>query len=317
MKMEQSWDYTRNHDSREFNEFYGLECELRNALDQELESLFGISAVQLKASVFGWPEMDYDYQFLSLEKKGRVREINLRYDFLIAEARQGSPFWESDPAVEKTIREINRQKKSELARFLTPQELEALLLRESPAARYVRENLPEAKTEEEFRQMVQAVEQSEIGTPELKSFADRYGLNRQSGPGDEDKHQAQLQARLKELLGEERLTEQQQQEIARQAEEEKQKAKLREQESRTEFESLALSVGISAEDAERLYERMKELGPELDAKFEQMEKSLSGTPEEKNQQRRAAVKSEMEKLAIEIVGEKGRELVKKIEERDE
>ena len=44
-------------------------------------------------------------------------------------------------------------------------------------------------------------------------------------------------------------------------------------------------------------------------KREEMEKDLSGTPEEKAMKMKAAFQAELEKVAVEIVGEKGRAFV--------
>jgi hypothetical protein len=217
-----SWDYTRMRS--DLSKLRQQQDELRNALDRDLETLLGVSAAKLKASVFGQRESIGESEFLSLAKRAQVRDLNLRYRRLTEEARQGLPLWEPDATVDANVAEVDRQKQAELATLLTPQELEAFKLHESPAARYVLKYLPEAKSEAEFRKMVQAVEDVGIKAPRMAiPILDFPGMPDRS---NEDRKQAQMQARLearlKELLGEQRLAELEQGEQARLAEERRQ-----------------------------------------------------------------------------------------------
>lgn len=145
---------------------------------------------------------------------GRRCDIEERYRQLIEEAQHGLSFNESDAAVDAAIKELNRQKEAELASTLSPQELDALRLHESPAARYVLKYLPEAQSEAEFRLMVQAVEQVGIEAPKMRP--ERLIRTFSTGllpldTGDEDRQQAEkeaeLRARLRQLLGEQRMAE--------------------------------------------------------------------------------------------------------------
>jgi len=196
-------------------------------MDHELETLFGASAAQLKTSVMGWPQPEYDLAFMSLEKKNLVREINRRNQQLTSEAQLGLVPFESEAAEAARMRELNQRKQAELARVLTPRELEALNLRQSPAAQYVLDNLPEAKSEEDFRAMVNAVETTGIEAPKTPDRSQRYGLSSGADTRDADqaeaKMQTQLEARLQEALGAQRVAELHQEEQARQAAAETQK----------------------------------------------------------------------------------------------
>ena len=107
------------------------------------------------------------------------------------------------------------QREAELANALSPPELDALRLHESPAARYVLKYLPEAQSEEEFRLMVQAADEVGIEAPKM-SLARMmpFGFSRGLLPldtEDEDRQQAEkeaeLKGRLRELLGEQRVAE--------------------------------------------------------------------------------------------------------------
>jgi hypothetical protein len=81
---------------------------------------------------------------------------------------------------------------------------------------------------------------------------------------------------------------------------------------RARVAEIGVSVGISAEDAGRFFDRVRQQQKVLGQRFEEMEKSLTGSPEEKHRQMRAAVEKELNKLAIETLGDKGPALVKKM-----
>jgi hypothetical protein len=75
---------------------------------------------------------------------------------------------------------------------------------------------------------------------------------------------------------------------------------------------MAASVGIAETDAQRFFDRLKELEPTLGPKFEGIERSLTGTDEEKRKQMDAFIKAELGRIAAETVGEKGAALIEKM-----
>ena len=316
---ERAWDYTRFRNPRQATESRGRQNELRNTMDTELEALLGVSASQLKDVVLGWPDSGDDFDYLPLEKRGLMREFRQRYQRLEEEARQGLSPWDSDPAVDLRVKELERQKQVEMSTLFTAQELEAFNLRESPAAKYVLSHLPEAKSEAEFKTMVQAVVEVGIEGSEASDLRHRLGIAGGSDTSDAERQQAekqaQLDARLKELLGAQRTAEQQQEEQARLAEEQQQEQARQEQQQRDKFAAVAESAGISADDANRFFDRLKEAQKELQPRMEALEKSLTGTPQEKEQQMQAAMQAELDKLATETLGDKGPAVVKKLMEQ--
>jgi hypothetical protein len=84
---------------------------------------------------------------------------------------------------------------------------------------------------------------------------------------------------------------------------------------RARLAEVAASLGISAEDASRFFDRVKQQQEVLGPKLAEMEKSLGGTPEEKQRHKRAAVEEEVNKIAIETLGDKGPALVQMLRER--
>ncbi|MCW5555976.1 MAG: phage tail assembly protein [Verrucomicrobiae bacterium] len=187
-----------------------------------LEEIFGKPANRLVFDVLGQPGRSaVGREYLPADKRQPLRELEGRYAQLSAETifPVGDPLDEEDRAA---LEDLQRRKRSEIEYLLTPQELEELDLRESTAARYVRTRLPEAQTEAEFRAMVLAAR--EAGVQErimtrTESIASRYGMGTPSGPREspEEKQRKAIEARIKELLGEQRWAQMQQAEAARQA----------------------------------------------------------------------------------------------------
>ena len=150
------------------------------------------------------------------------------------------------------------------------------------------------------------------------SFHQRYGIPGTEDPGAKEleARKAAFMARIKQTLGEKRVAEQKAEE---QAWLEKHKREREQQELQRERERIiriASPLGISAEDAGRLVDRLNELRPSLQSKFDTFEKTLTGTPEEKRRQMEKVLLAQMEQIAIECLGEKGRELVKRICEQN-
>lgn len=83
---------------------------------------------------------------------------------------------------------------------------------------------------------------------------------------------------------------------------------------RTRLVEVGASLGISADDAGRFFDRIKQQQSALGQKTEEMQKSLTGSPEEKQKQMRAAIQEELNKIAIETLGDKGPALVQKMVE---
>lgn len=84
---------------------------------------------------------------------------------------------------------------------------------------------------------------------------------------------------------------------------------------RARLAEVGASLGIPAEDTGRFFDRVKQQQKVLGQKFEEMQQSLTGSPEEKQRQMRAAIQEELNKVAIETLGDKGPALVQKMVER--
>ena len=288
--------YVRNRTLVEWRDSNQQRTQLRNAMQSELESLLGLKASDLAWAVLGWSTAEPSADFISAEKRARIRDSEARFQKLIADAGADQLYGAGDAEAQQRRRELEREKQAALATLLSPSELEEYLMRESPGARYVRDRLPAAQSESEFRAMVKVALEFEM-TIDAGTSAARY---------------EGFQQRLREVLGEDRVAEQRRQEEVRQADEEAQRRQQQEQQARLQLAEATESVGLTTEDANRLMDRLNELKPVLDAKFDALGKILNARPEEKAAKMKEAIKAELQRVALETVGDKGPALVEKM-----
>ena len=313
----QSWDITKGRSLKEWRETHQQHRRLRDQMNDELEDLLGQPAGRLTTALLGWPDHS-EPPYLSLEKRRQVRDTQRRYEEQSQELTDRRFQGGLDPEERAGLKELQQQRETEIAALLTPQEREERLYRESDASRYVRQHLPPAKSEAEFRDMVRLAAEFDIADmPTSLEFP--YGLP-DAAPDEEtaeyQRRKTAFDQRLKETLGDERIAEQQAEEQAR-AEVQRQCEEARhEEQARREFAAVAEKAGVAGEDADRFLQRLKELQPDLQSRFEEMEKQLTGSPEEKQRQLQATVEAEFEQIAVEIMGEKGREFVRQMKERE-
>jgi hypothetical protein len=300
------WDYT--HERRDWREVGDQRTALRNEMISSLESAFDKSWNSITSSMLGWPDReDHGLDFLTIEKRKQLRELDQRYSDLMGDLdgkRQSGTLAPEDRA---RFQELNRQKWSELDSILPAQQVEEYFYRQSPSAYYVRQNLPPATSEEEFRKMVKVAEDMGVS-------GWRNPPNKEESDEDESVHEARLliaalQQRLKEVLGEDRIALQEAEALVRAEEEKKQQAERSDQSMRAEIASYAEEAGVPAQDAQKFFDRLQQSQAELTAKFGELEKSLTGTPEEKDEKMKAIIKPVLEQMAVETMGEKGRLLV--------
>ncbi len=309
-----SWDITKGRSQKEARESHHQQRRLRDQMNDELEDLLGQPAGRLATAALGWPDAT-EPPYLSLEKRRQVRDIERRFDEQTVELQlRGHLGLDSEDSAR--LKELEQQREAEIAALLTPQELEERLYRTSAAARYVRQHLPQARSEAEFRDMVRLAAEFDLANvPASVEF--RYGIPGGETDGetaDYERRKAAFDQRLKETLGEQRIAEQQAEEQAWQARERQIETERNEQEVREMAESLAAEVGIPAAEVNRFMDRMINEQATLSARLAELEKTLAGTPEERQRQMQEAVEAELEQMAVEAMGEKGRDFVQKLKE---
>ena len=134
-------------------------------------------------------------------------------------------------------------------------------------------------------------------------------------PGEEEdpeiaawnKKSAEMRRRLKEEFGEDRI-----------AQNEEAERKKREADSEAqgmqEITRVAQESGISAEDAEAFFNRIKSMEPELKAKFEAQEEAAKNDAE--REAVKNTIKAELEKIATEHFGaEKAKAFIQKLDKK--
>ena len=308
-----SWDYTRQQSPDVWREKNEKQSEFRNEMFAQLELLFGQSWASLVSTLRGGPEWGRDpLESFSVEARRRIREVGQKFRRETDDLQQRQ--WSGELGVDDMarLRELERQKRAALAGILSPHELEEYLCRQSPAADFVRRILPAAKSEAEYRAMVKLALDMEM-SGSVNTPASRNGIELPDGTKQElEQRQAAFDQKLKEVLGEARIAEQQAEDQQRAEAESKRREADDEQRSRDELVQKAAEAGVGAEAANRFMTRIKELEPILKAKFDEVEKNLTGTPEEKQKQMEALIKPDLDKIAIETMGEKGPAVVLKM-----
>ena len=163
--------------------------------------------------------------------------------------------------------------------------------------------------------MVKVAQEMEMGGSP-NSFSARYGLPQEDDAGAKEQaaKQAAFAERLQAVLGEDRVAQQEQEEKLR-LEEERKRQELQDKErERVRVANLAVEAGVPAENANRFFDRIVELEPVLKEKFDNLEKTLTGTPEEKQKRMEAEVRAELERIAKEIIGDRSKDLIDKLVE---
>jgi hypothetical protein len=298
-------NYWQGRDSsRPSNARTRLVEQLRRERDQIAQELFGGPFRKLTAALsLGGADPEEPRSFLPPEKRGKLQELEELYRDLADQVRHppNSTYpviVDEDQIVQ--LRALHQQKQAELAQLLTPKELEDLALRESPAAKYVRQHLPEAGNEEEFRSMVKVARGlGKDGRPDYEyvPYPDE-----DEGARAVEAEPATIEARIKELLGEDFLEKRRQEETARRIIE-------GEPEVREQITALAVAEGINAADGSKFTERMLALVLERVPKMEDPALTAEQKAELEN-----TLKAELERIAVEIMGGKGRDLVRKMDE---
>jgi hypothetical protein len=314
-----AWDFTRMRSRREWQESNNLKQEVRAEMTARIEDLFDLDWAQISQEILGWPRSGMTVNdYLSREKQRELSRIDREY----RRARQDLNLemkeitGDVSAADRASVHELEVKRQGEIAALLTPSELEQYRYRQSAAAEYARANLPEAKSEAEFRAMVRVVE--EFGMQETTgSFGLPYGFAKDadSGLGPEQQRQEAFDRRLREVLGEDRIAEQATEEDARAEEQRKQREAQQRDRERIRIINLAAESGIPQENAAQFFERVFGEQERLKEHFETLEKSLTGTPEEKQKRMEAEVRAELERIALDTIGNKGSQLIEKILQR--
>ena len=201
---------------------------------------------------------------------------------------------------------LENSQHAQLAAFLSPAELEEYDVRNSLAALYVRENLPPATSEREFRAMVKVA--MENGVPEENPIDERdfdYAAVKKT----DNEAKAALQQKIESDLGADvvatRIVLGEEQEKAAQ----ERKASLKVEDDAFEEQmramrcsDMAVDIGADPTLGRKLFEQLRAMAKEQTA--DPTRQKLTSEQE----------KAIVMQTAVEIMGEKGREFVRKMDE---
>ena len=191
-------------DSVEVRKIKSRQREIRDQTASELEAVLGLDWGGLMSGLLGFPVTPDPFTAsLSVEKRAQLREIDRRFRDALDEVEGKRPeqMQTDDTAA---YRALLRQKLAATAASLSPQEMDEYLMRNSHAAAYVRLNLLEAKSEQEYRTMVKLALQMDMsvvldgrmlpGMPAAEEVEREVDLERHQ-------RQEEFNRRLQELLG--------------------------------------------------------------------------------------------------------------------
>ncbi len=195
---------------REYQEDRLARQRLLHEMQSRAEALLGKPWNRLVAEVIGWPWSDPDHEYLPLDKRRQLRELELHY-----EQQRIVPDWRRsvtglDDEDRAHLKELERQFESALVAMLTPAEYTEWKYRESPASRYARERLPTtARSEAEFRRIVDLVREYDLAD-HARALQFRFAalLPRRDPEWDDYlRRRAAFDEQLLQVLGEDRLVE--------------------------------------------------------------------------------------------------------------
>lgn len=285
--------------------------QLRREMKDKMFALLGTPYDELVSGFVAFGDSGARDVWLAPEKREAYAAMVERFQDEKENLQVAIGAWAVTPDGDQKARldELEKQQRAELTSILSPTELEAYDLRHSDAARYVLEQLPQALSEKEFRAMVKVAQN--LGAVPPKAWSD-WGVDRAAEQRDAEAKKQEVLSKIQAALGTE-VVEAQQKAAEEQAAQEAAAKKVRQQqEMMDEISDMAESVGADRSVGRMLVERLDELKKKLDATLPQP-KDLD---EKQQDQLKAQILAEVETIAVETMGEKGHEFMKKHKEKE-
>jgi hypothetical protein len=280
------------------------------ARDTELTRLFGDQWREDISKRVGWFAEGRSSSLLSPEKRLAVDALNAKYVRLEDEVRQrvrGGFLMEEEEA---DLEKLKKEQRAELAQLLTPQELEDLDARNSPAASWVRQKMGEARSEDEFKTMVRIAQG--LG----KDMQSEHALKGGETPAVAAKRRAvedqALREQLRAALGEARTDELFSDATAISVSPPGETFEQGAERARKDLVKLAQKEGVSAEAANEAHTRIIAMMKE----FEQKVGSLDKISPEQGEEFNRMMKTKGEQIFTETMGEKGKKVFRRMNHED-
>lgn len=288
---------------------------LKDEMNQQLFQALGAISQELIGNYFGtFPKSESD-PWIAPDKQLALRALISRFqdekENLFDDSRSAILLTEKE---RQQMNDLETQQHAELAGLLTPKELEDYDLRNSKTARYVLANLPPAQNEEEFRAMVKIAETLHVD--ELKrntEWGEDMTLAMKAETAMKDQVKAEIMAKLQETLGQDAVEDLQQAEADAKAREAAENEARNQAQFKDELATMAESVGSDRAAAGQFFDRLQQLQKQWQTTYPDP-RTLTA---EQQEQVKTQVIAEAEKAAVEIMGDKGHDLIKKLMEKDQ
>lgn len=282
----------------------------RRELDQDLSRLLGLPASLVRgpfestAEGSAWESIPEPQRQAFLELSHRQELERAELEATLSRDALGRY---SDPESRAALRAQRERHRAEVAGVLGPEEAERRELRESVEADYVRQVLPEAKNEEEFRRLVQAAREVGVQREDvMEHYLSRHGAGVEivEGPSVRD----QVLERYRAVSAPEQVAELEQELALDQARTDAQEVARREAASLSSLQSAAREVGVELSDPEvrQLAEAIQRRGAELEQELGPPPKNPTPAEEAVLRER---LRKEFEATAVSVLGERGRGIV--------
>ena len=279
---------------------------LRRAMKNKVFETLGISYTELLNKFVGfsipvdsWLTPERQIAFETMQDRFSDEKVNTFGDRVGLMTLTG--------AKKDRLAELEKQQRDELAAFLTPAELEAYDLRNSKAAQYVREQLTPAQNEKEFRAMVKIAQDMGATSPE----GNGWGVDQTAKQQEAEAQKQAILAKIQEALGAETIAAQQKAEADAKARQTAENEVRHRQEMVNQISDMTESVGVDRSVGLKMADRLEELKKRLDATLPEP-KDLD---EKQMAQIKAQIEAEVETIAVETMGEKGHEFMKKFKDK--
>ena len=284
----------------------------RAALDHQLSKLLGVSPEEIRRAYRTWdidepsivPE---DQQAAFAELTARQEAERSAHETALIRGAYGQLL---DSAARTELRDLRERQRQELVELLGPDLAEQHELRSSPEADFVRNALPAAKDEEEFRRLMTAAQAVGVNQGDAHADQQRQHLPasvRESYSSARD----EVMARFRETTDPDRLLEIERDQAEAQRQEEHRRQAQREEASLNNLAKIAQAGGVELTDGE-----VRDLAAAIERRGAELTREWGTLPSNPTPAETAALmeklRGEMERIAVESVGEKGRAIVEEM-----
>lgn len=287
----------------------GAAQEVRGKRDLELAQLFGKEWRQDLYKILGWKIDNSYWSFMAPEKVEQINLLSAKYSRLENDVRKGARGGYLLEEEEAQLKQLKEQKRAELVQMLTPKELEDMDARQSPAANWVKQKLPQAASEEEFLAMLRVAMAN--GKDMMTENSLLNGESPQEAQQRREAGEKTFQEQLKATLGDARYAELFPN--APPGTEPEPTLEESAERSRKELVKLAQKEGVSVEAATEAHNRIFAVIKDMEKKFGGLDKMS----DEQQQQFNKTLKAQAEKIITETMGEKGKKIFRKLNHEDE